>query len=145
MRKNILFVALFGLGALAFSPDAKAVDFEKDIYPIIKESCIDCHKPPYEDERGRTRKPKAGLVVATKEGLLQGAGDEDDGYEAVNVPGKPDESSFYTLMMLPMSDDDHMPPEDKAPEPTAEQKEAIKAWIAAGADFGDWSVDPEFK
>tara|TARA_R110000850_G_scaffold64695_11_gene145072 strand:+ start:1392 stop:1832 length:441 start_codon:yes stop_codon:yes gene_type:complete len=144
MRKNILIAALFGLAVPAISVQAEGPDFEKDIYPFIKESCLECHKPPYEDERGRTRKPKGGLVMATKEGLLKGAGDEDDGWEEIIVAGKPDDSSIYTSTMLSMSDDDHMPPEDKAEELTDAQKELLKAWIAAGADFGDWTADPEF-
>jgi hypothetical protein len=45
---------------------------------------------------------------------------------------------MYTRVILGLSDDDHMPPEDKADQLTDEQKELLKKWIAAGADFGDW-------
>lgn len=134
MQKNILIAAVFGLGLTAFNAKAEdKVDFEKQIWPIIENSCLKCHQEPYEDERGRMRKPKSGLIVGTKEGLMAG-GDEG---EAI-IPGKPDDSPFYTMTMLPMSDDMHMPPEEKADELTDEQKELLKQWIAEGADFGDW-------
>ena len=66
---------------------------------------------------------------------------EDDEVRPVIVAGKPLDSTFYTRTLLPMDDDEHMPPEGKAEEWTDEQKELFKAWIAQGADFGEWTED----
>lgn len=140
MRKHIIQAALIGLALPAISASGEDIDFEKQIYPFIKESCLNCHKPEYEDERGRTRRPKADLVVATKEGLMAGGENGE-----VIVPGKPEESPFLQRTLLPLDDDDHMPPEDKAEQWTDEQKTLFEAWIKAGADFGDWTGDPEFE
>lgn len=119
-----------------------AIDFEKQIYPLIEDSCKKCHRPQYEDERGRLRRPKAGLVVTDKAALMKGAV-EDEEVRPVIVAGKPDDSTFYTRTLLPLEDDEHMPPEDKAPQWTDEQKALFAAWIKAGADFGDWEGDPK--
>ena len=118
------------------------IDFGKQIYPLIENSCKKCHRPSYEDERGRVRRPKSGLVITDTESLSKGA-EEDDEIRKVIVPGKPDDSPFYTRTLLPLDDDEHMPPEDKAEQWTDEQKELFKNWIAAGADFGDWTADPK--
>ncbi|MFT5466808.1 MAG: hypothetical protein ACI8UO_001908 [Verrucomicrobiales bacterium] len=139
-------LALAAVGALFATGSATAqdekIDFEKQIYPLIEESCKKCHRPAYEDERGRLRRPKAGLVVTNKEALLKGA-EEDGEVRPVLAPGKPDDSSFYTRTLLELEDDEHMPPEDKAPQWTDEQKGLFAAWIKAGADFGDWAGDPK--
>jgi MYXO-CTERM domain-containing protein len=55
------------------------------------------------------------------------------------VPGKPEESSLMKRMLLPMSNDDRMPPTDK-PQATPAEIEAVRAWIAKGARR-DQSVD----
>ena len=71
MRNNILIAALFGLAApLASLQAEEKIDFEEEVYPFIKSGCVVCHRPPYEDERGRTRKPKNDMILATKEGLM---------------------------------------------------------------------------
>lgn len=134
MQKKILIAAVLGLGLTAFSAKAEdKIDFAKQIWPLVENSCLKCHQVPYEDERGRMRKPKSGLILGTKEGIMAG-GDEGDAI----VAGKPDDSPFYTMTMLPLDDDLHMPPEDKADQWTDEEKELVKQWIAEGADFGDW-------
>ncbi|MEM7146579.1 MAG: c-type cytochrome domain-containing protein [Verrucomicrobiota bacterium] len=139
---KIVTLTIVGL-SLAL-PAAYAEDppnFETDIYPFIENSCVECHKAPYEDERGRVRRPKADLRFDGKEFILQG-GENNDDFPTL-TPGDPDKSAMYTLVILPLSDDDHMPPEDKADELTDEQKELLKKWIAAGADFGDWTGKTE--
>lgn len=140
MRKNILILTLIGLAAPVASVQAEDIDFATQIYPFVKSGCVKCHAPPYEDERGRTRKPKAGIVLATKEGILA-AVDEDD--EKILVPGKPDESRMLEVTLLPIDDDYHFPPEGKAPQWTDAEKKLFAKWIEQGAEFGDWEADPK--
>ena len=45
----------------------KPVSFQKDVYPILKTSCAECHTPP--DGEGYV---KSGLALNTYEGLMKG-------------------------------------------------------------------------
>lgn len=147
IRKSISVLSIVGaLGAVAFATadsraqDAEKVNFEKQIWPLLENSCVKCHKPAYEDERGRTRKPKGELVASTKEGLMKGGehAAEEDGMKTI-VPGKPEESALLQSTLLPLDDDMHMPPEDKADQWTEAQQKLVEQWIKEGADFGDWT------
>ena len=71
-----------------------------------------------------------------------------DSVEAINkgsehgvvlVPGKPEESSFYKLLVLPKDDPDIMPA--KGDQLTEEQTKAVFDWITEGANFGDWKAE----
>lgn len=137
LRVLVAFL-LAGFVGQAASQAQDKPDFEKDIWPFVKNSCVGCHKPAYKDERGRTRRPKAGLVVTNKEAFLRG-GESGE----VVVAGKPEDSSFLQRVLLPIDHDEHMPPEGKADQWTEAQVKLFEKWIAAGADFGDWTRDPE--
>lgn len=137
MRIHSTLIAIAGFG-IAASAQAEGPDFEKEIWPFVKNSCVKCHQPEHKDERGRTRRPKGDLVVTNKEALMKGG---EDG--AVIVAGKPEDSPFLQMALLPLDHDDHMPPEGKADQWTDEQKKLFEEWIKAGADFGAWERDPE--
>jgi len=128
--------------------EEEEIDFATQIYPFIKESCARCHRPSYTDERGRTRRPKADLIVTNKEALLEGGETQQEGETGVGgatgaiVPGEPDKSEFVIRVELPLTDDDHQPPEGKAPQWTTAEKELFRKWVEQGADFGDWTEDP---
>lgn len=137
MRFQISLLAIAGVG-LASTASADEINFEKDIWPFVKNSCVECHQPPHKDKRGRTRKPKGDLVITNKADFLKG-GEEGK----VIVPGDPDKSPFLQMTLLDPSNDDFMPPEGKADPLTEDQKKLLAAWIKAGADFGTWERDPE--
>ncbi len=80
-----LFSALC-LIALALSPSAaRAVDFEKEIWPILEENCRDCHGPD---------KQKAGLRIDKRAILLRGG---DSGLASI-VPESPLKSHLLELI-----------------------------------------------
>lgn len=108
------------------------VDFAHDVWPIIESRCLKCHASQHTDAGGRLRKPKGGLVLDNKAGILRGS---DDG--VVLVAGDADASPLYTRTVLPEDDDDIMPAQGKPL--TREQTETLQRWIAAGADFGAWT------
>ncbi|MCB1065350.1 MAG: hypothetical protein KDN20_20845 [Verrucomicrobiae bacterium] len=137
MRIHTTLIALASFGVAA-SANAEGPDFEKEIWPFVKNSCVKCHQPEHKDERGRSRRPKGDLVITNKEAFLKGG---EDG--AVIVAGKPEESPFLDRTKLPLDHDDHMPPEGKADQWTDAQKELFAAWVKAGADFGAWTRDAE--
>jgi uncharacterized membrane protein len=94
------------------------IDFETQVAPIIKESCIKCHNPG---------KKKGKLLLDTKANAMKGG---ENG--AILIPGKPGESSFYKLLIDP--DDDVRMPEKAKPLPK-DQIETIRKWIEQGADW----------
>ena len=108
----------------------EGINFEKEILPILQDRCIECHKAPYE-KNGRLYKPKAGLRMDGLAHLMFGS---DDG--PVLVPNHPSKSPLYSRVVLPIDDDDHMPP--KGDPLTPLQRDLIRQWIGQGADFGSW-------
>src|SRR2546423_1615006 len=99
-------------------PATHAVDFSKEIKPIIEASCIKCH--------GRG-KDKGGLRLDNRETLLKGG---DSG--AVVVPGKGEESLLIGLV-AGLDPDNVMP--KKGSRLTAEQVGLLRAWIDQGAPW----------
>ncbi len=106
------------------------IDFEKQVWPILQDRCVECHKAPYE-ENGRPKNPKAGLRFDGAAHIMRGS---DDG--RVIVPDHPSRSPLYQRITLPADDDDVMPPKGD-PLPKAQQ-EIFRKWIAQGVDFGIW-------
>ena len=97
--------------------------FEMQIAPILKASCIKCHNP---------QKKKGKLLLDTKANAMKGG---ENG--PCIVPGKPDESQLYKLL-IDTDPDVRMPEKDK-PLPK-EQIEAIRKWIEQGAGWPDGVV-----
>src|SRR5690606_1066615 len=69
------------------------------------------------------------LRLEEENGILKGG---EDG--AVIEPNAPEKSSLYARMILPLDHEDHMPPKDKE-QPTKEELDIIKIWIANGNPF----------
>src|SRR2546429_272980 len=76
----------------ARAADEKKVDFVKDVQPIFAVSCVKCHGA---DPKGK--KPKGKYDMTTKEGILKGGDNKND-----VVPGKPDDSLVYKLLLGPV-------------------------------------------
>jgi mono/diheme cytochrome c family protein len=112
------------------SAGAADVDFNRDIQPILSESCYQCHGPDH-------NKLKAGLRLDTRGGLFRSA----DGSTVV-VPGKPDESEL--LVRITAEDDEtRMPPPKAGKRLTPVQVDRIKRWIEQGAVWkGHWAYIP---
>ena len=131
MKKTILTV----IGALAISlttQTSAAVDFDKQIKPLLEGKCINCHAAPYKSG-SRTKKPKAGLQIDTRENLLKGSSDN----KVIKI-GDAANSLFYTRTILPADHDDIMPP--KGDPLTATEKAALKEWIDSGLKWTDGVV-----
>src|SRR5438093_5686595 len=92
---------------------AVPLTFEKNIRPILKAHCFDCH--------GEGEKLKGGLDLRLQRLMLKG-GDEGP----VIVPGKPEKS-----LLLKLVRSGEMPKREK--KLTPEQVAMIKQWIATGA------------
>src|SRR6185503_11377908 len=97
---------------------AEPLVYQDVLQPILKEHCMECHGP---------EKQKGKLRIDSLELLIQGG----ENGPAV-VAGAPKKSPLLARMLLPASDDDHMPPEGK-PTPPADQLALIEFWIERGA------------
>ncbi len=92
--------------------------FSVVIEPILQARCAACHNP---------EKRKGGLRLDTWETLQRGGKNGP-----VIVAGKAAESPLVQRLLLPLDNDDHMPPEGK-PQPTPEEIAVLSWWIDAGA------------
>jgi hypothetical protein len=91
--------------------DLQSPDFNRDIRPLLRNYCVKCHGPL--QQQGR-------LNLSMPTGIARGGA-----HGAVIVPGKPQESYLWQLV-----DRDEMP---EGTPLSAEQKNLLKQWIAAGA------------
>ncbi|MCM2372251.1 DUF1553 domain-containing protein [Aporhodopirellula aestuarii] len=105
----------------------EAVDFNRDIRPLLSGNCLICHGPD-EEERA------AGLRLDTEEGSREDLG----GYAAI-VPGAPEDSEL--LERLTTDDEDlRMPPEGKGRAFAPEEVELVRRWIEQGGSYAKhWS------
>ncbi len=130
--KRILFLAL-----LLLTSDVMAADrpsFNRDIRPILSDTCFQCHGP---DEKQR----KAGLRLDVREIALKPA---ESGAVAI-VPGKPIASELLKRL-LTSDDSQRMPPTNSGKKITPQQIELLKRWIADGAEYqGHWAFIPPIR
>ena len=92
--------------------------FAQSIYPVLDANCVTCHG---------ASKSEGGLRLDAYEYLMEGGNGG-----AVIEPGKPETSLLLQRITLPVTDKKFMPAEGKPPL-KAEEIEAIRAWILAGA------------
>jgi mono/diheme cytochrome c family protein len=115
-RRPFLLSALVVFSAVvSTSAVAEELTFERDVRPILKTHCFQCH--------GEGGKLEGGLDLRLRR-LMATGGDSGAAIEA----GKPNES--YLLDRLKLGE---MPPEDVKHRPTPAEIATIERWIAAGA------------
>jgi formylglycine-generating enzyme required for sulfatase activity len=124
-RSLLLTAAVFTAGSSAHA----AVDFVKDVQPILETSCVRCHNPKGTDyENGDT-----DVDLSTKEAAFEVA--------STIVAGKPDKSKLYTTTVLPDDAKKLMPPRNKVTKAlerlTTAETDVLKNWIAEGANWPD--------
>lgn len=123
-RLQLASLALGVLGVASLPPAHAAVDFAKEVAPVLQKHCLDCHGPD---------KQKAKLRLDTEADFFKGgkAG-------AVVKAGDPAASELHKRIVLPKDNDERMPPEG---EPlTADQVSTLKNWITEGAAWPDGFV-----
>jgi hypothetical protein len=116
--------------ALARLLDAAPVDFDRDIRPILSDTCFACHGP---DEKPRMAK----LRLDTKDGMFADRG----GYQVI-VPGKSSESRLYQRISA-TEKAKRMPPPYAERTLNEKQIELIRRWIDDGAKWEmHWAYQP---
>src|SRR5262245_4660535 len=96
----------------------RPVEYNRDVRPILADNCFPCHGP---DSASR----KARLRLDRREDALKAE---------VIVPGKPDESPLIERVFSTKARN-VMPPPKTHKKLTQAQKETLKRWIAAGAEY----------
>jgi hypothetical protein len=129
--RNLLWlaVAIFGVNILT-GADTDKVTFNRDIRPIMSDTCFRCHGP---DKGSRL----ANLRLDIREEALK----PTRSGKIPIVPGDPDKSEIIERIFATGAK--IMPPAFAHRELTAKQKDTIRRWIAQGAIYqGHWAYQP---
>ena len=102
-----------------------AVDYFKQVRPILEAKCYDCH---------RGAKPKGRLLLDDPAGALKGG---KSGTPAL-VPGKPLESELFARITT-NDEDEIMPP--KGERLTKQEVAVLETWIREGAHWPEMQVE----
>jgi len=125
---SVVAAALLSSGRPARAADA-AVEFNRDVRPILSDNCFACH-----GFDPKTRKAK--LRLDTAEGALA----DRDGERAI-LPGDPAKSLVWARIVS-NDPDEQMPPPDSHKKLTDAQKAILKRWIEQGAKYQQhWSFE----
>lgn len=115
--------------SIAVCSSVYAVDFEKEIKPILKQNCYECHSEA-------RKKEKAGFVFDNPKRLAKDIGD------GRNIePGRPGSSHFYEVISNPNMKH-AMPPDGPMPQASID---ILRKWIAEGAMIDPNAPKPVFK
>ncbi len=98
----------------------EALLYHEVVQPILESNCYGCHGPNKQKSKLRLDDPDF-IMKGGKNGTIIFAG---------NV----DKSKMIERLLLPLSDEDHMPPKEK-PQLSKNDIEVLKWWVENGADF----------
>ena len=121
MKKSLTIPTLVvALTLLSVAP-AGAIDFVKEVRPILEARCFECHGPESQ---------KSSFRLDLREAAMKG------GSEGVAiVPGKSGESALIAHITAPADDEMRMPP--KGERLSSAEVGVLKTWIDAGAPWPD--------
>ncbi|MEX2286126.1 MAG: DUF1553 domain-containing protein [Planctomycetaceae bacterium] len=108
------------LAASAAEPDA--VQFDRDIRPILSDVCYQCHGPDAKKRKGELRLDVEDDVFTDRDGNVP------------VVPGNLDKSELYQRIVS-QDDDLRMPPPTADKKLAPQQIELIRRWIEQGAKW----------
>jgi hypothetical protein len=128
----VLMNILAGVSASAAERDKRPRDlFSTQVRPILARHCYKCHGP---DEKARKAKLRLDLATDALKPAASGS--------SAIVPGKPDESELISRIFSTDETELMPPPSAKLPLSPGD-KQALKQWIAEGAEFKThWSFRP---
>ena len=102
-------------------PAARAIDFDRDVQPLLERSCLRCHGP---------EKPKSGFRLDAREPALRG------GENGVDIRPRDSTNSPLVHYIAGLVEDMQMPPKGKAEPLTPAEIGIMRAWIDQGASWG---------
>src|ERR1700722_18240086 len=101
--------------------EQEAYVYSDVIKPIFQTKCFSCHGE---------KKQKGKLRMDDSVMLMKGGKDGK-----VIEPGDANGSAMIKRLLLPVDNEDHMPPKEK-PQPSESQIDLLEWWISQGANFG---------
>jgi hypothetical protein len=113
-------IGFFLLTILAAAP-AHAADFARDVLPVLRRACLECHDAD---------QAKGGLRLDSRDHALRG-GESGPALQ----PGNPDGSELIRRIELPRDHPDAMPRRGEGL--SAADVQSLRAWVAAGAPWPD--------
>jgi hypothetical protein len=131
LRISAFLAVLLGATSVAGTEAGLAVQFNRDIRPILSDNCFACH-----GFDANTR--EAGLRLDTAEGAVT----ELRGGRFAIVPGAPEKSELYQRITAP-DPLEVMPPPETGKSLNPEQVSLLKRWIEQGAAYEEhWAFAP---
>ena len=128
---TLVLLCLLSYLLLAATSVRAAVDFNRDVRPILADRCFACHGP---DSKQR----EAGLRLDSFQGATAVL---DDGLRAI-VPGQPQQSEMLARVHATDPDVVMPPPRLNRPLTTAE-RDLLSQWIEEGAAYDEhWAFAP---
>jgi len=115
IRFLVISIALLALAGSVCAAEPK-VEFNRDVRPILSDTCFACHGPDKAKRKGDLR-----LDVA------------DEGKKVV-VPGKPEQSELFKRITS-HDESERMPPSKAGRQLAKGQIEVLKRWIEQGAEW----------
>jgi hypothetical protein len=130
VNKTVLTGALISLATfscpIAQLTEVRAVEFNRDVRPILTENCYACHGPDKNQRKAKLRLDVA--EVALEKGAI--------------VPGNPEQSKLIQHVFS-TDPDELMPPPKSRKVLTPKQKEVLRDWIAGGGTYEQhWAYLP---
>ncbi len=98
-----------------------AVDFVKDVQPILEMNCVSCHSSENAD---------GGYDLSNRAAAF-----ESGSNAPAIVPKKPEESALYKLTIVPKDDETLMPPAEQGGPLDKAAIETLRVWISEGANW----------
>jgi len=126
-----ILLAAFVLGSPAGlrAEPQQTVDFARDVYPIFRRSCFDCHGPEKQEADLRLDERQAALDSAFTSGMI--------------VPGDVENSELLRRVTLPADDAEIMPA--VGGRLSKREIDTLRRWIAEGANWPeDFEVPPHW-
>ncbi|MDB5386685.1 MAG: hypothetical protein JWM11_2331 [Planctomycetaceae bacterium] len=123
-RHTVLIAAILVamLASHCDAADPAAVDFNRDVRPILAGYCFKCHGPDSANRQAKLRLDVRDSALAKT----------DSGIRAI-VPGNPQESEL-ARRILSNDPEEQMPPRASKPLSDA-QKQTLLRWVTAGAEY----------
>jgi hypothetical protein len=112
---------------------ADRVRFNRDVRPILSDTCFKCHGFDKAARKADLRLDLRAEAIVPRHG---------DNHQVPIVPGDPKNSAVWQRIVTE-DPNDLMPPPDSHLVLTPKQKETIRLWIAQGAEYeGHWAFIP---
>jgi hypothetical protein len=122
----VTITALVLSASAASAADHPVIQYNRDIRPILAENCFPCHGPDSAARKADLRLDRRDAAIAA--GAI--------------APGDPDSSELIARINAE-SRDELMPPPKSTKTLKPEQKDILRRWVAAGAEYQPhWSLIP---